>query len=195
MVQRLSLSVFALRSDVHTGVRGQVHLIKIKKGYTSKIEVRSVTIFSGVLVQVVSVSFQASALAKRWTHFLSLHLSLPSCLFFAQFMQVCDVRLGHSPSSALLWGDFHAFQRLLFLLFCSFGCKYFPAGFPLRIYYLFLSLPHLSFPVHSNQFEHNGLVCFLREIVIGPNTYILTFRHTNLKKPNNDNLFIFQAIL
>lgn len=57
MVQRLSLFVFALRSDVHTGVRGQVHLIKIKKGYTSKIEVRSVTIFSGVLVQVVSVSF------------------------------------------------------------------------------------------------------------------------------------------
>lgn len=57
MVQRLSLFVFALRSDVHTGVRGQVLLIKIKKGYTSKIEVRSVTIFSGVLVQVVSVTF------------------------------------------------------------------------------------------------------------------------------------------
>lgn len=63
--------------------------------------------------------------------------------------------------------------------------------FPLRIYYLFLSLPHPSFPFHSNQFEHNGLVCFLREIVIGPNTYILTLRHTNLKKQNKDKLFIF----
>lgn len=51
MVQHLVLFAFALRLDVHTGVREQVHLIKIKKkGSAFRIEVRSVTLFAGVLV-------------------------------------------------------------------------------------------------------------------------------------------------
>lgn len=54
--------------------------------------------------------------------------------------------------------------------------------------FLSLSLPRsfIPFSVHSHQLKHNGLVCFLGEMAIGPNKSVQTFGHTNVNKPTRE---------